>query len=112
MGDQVWDGVVGVPHRRHKEGHHSTGEDDNNDDIEDDDVEYGDSNGGADGEDHANDDVECYSPPVKQNVQYFILKVIRLCCDFCDKSASVLNRRDHIKRGKFLRKKIGGVPDL
>ena len=47
MGDQVWDGVVGVPHRRHEEGHHSTGEDDNNDDIEDDDVEYGDSNGGV-----------------------------------------------------------------
>ena len=27
MGDQVWDGVVGVPHHRHEEGHHSTGGD-------------------------------------------------------------------------------------
>ena len=78
-----------------------SGSSSNNDDIEDDDVEYGDSNGGADGEDHANDDVECYSPVVKQNVQYFIIKVIRLCSDFCDKSASVLNRGVLTKRGNF-----------
>ena len=47
VGEQAWEGVVGVPHRRHEEGHHSTGEDNgNNDAIEDNYVEYGDSNGG------------------------------------------------------------------
>ena len=47
VGEQAWEGVVGVPHRRHEEGRHSTGEDNgNNDDIEDNYVEYGDSNGG------------------------------------------------------------------
>ena len=40
VGEQVREGVVGVPHRRHEEGHHSTGEDRNYDDVEDNDVEY------------------------------------------------------------------------
>ena len=40
VGEQVWQGVVGVSHRRHEEGHHSTGEDRNYDDVEDNDVEY------------------------------------------------------------------------
>ena len=60
VGEQVWQGVVGVPHRRHKEGRHSTGEDNdetgNNDDIEE----------------NENERVEIYGLRVIQN---FISKV-------------------------------------
>ena len=47
VGEQVREGVVGVPHRRHEEGHHSAGEH-----VEDNDAEHGNSNG---------DNGECFS---------------------------------------------------